>query len=120
MSAGVNLYNDKKFAEAASASRRPPPAEPYNRDAVSNLSNTYLALKDGPKLLAAATKLVAIEPMSETALKLQGEGYKLSGKVNDAIKTAEQVLALPVDVKVSDFTANAGGATSPGTATGAI
>ncbi len=118
MSAGVNLYNDKKFPEAASAFEKAAAAEPYNRDAVSNLSNTYLALKDGPKLLVAATKLIAIEPMSETALKLQGEGYKLSGKVNDAIKTAEQVLALPVDVKVSDFTTNAGGATLTGTATG--
>ena len=41
--------------------------------------------------------------MSENALKLLGEGYKQSGKVDDAVKTAEQVLALPVDVKVTDF-----------------
>ncbi len=118
MSAGVNLYNDKKFAEAAAAFEKAAAAEPYNRDALSNLSNTYLALKDGPKLLATATKLVAIEPMNETALKLQGEGYKQSGKVNDAVKTAEQVLALPVDVKVTDFSPTASGATLAATATG--
>jgi tetratricopeptide (TPR) repeat protein len=118
MGAGVNLYNDKKYAEAAAAFEKAVAAEPYNRDALSNLSNTYLALKDGPKLLATATKLVAIEPMNETALKLQGEGYKQSGKVNDAVKTAEQVLALPVDVKVADFSAKPQGADLAATATG--
>jgi tetratricopeptide (TPR) repeat protein len=118
MSAGVNLYNDKKFAEAAAAFEKAVAAEPYNRDALSNLSNTYLALKNGPKLLATATKLVAIEPMSENALKLQGEGYKQSGKVNDAVKTAESVLALPIDVKVADFTPTPQGADIVATATG--
>ncbi len=115
MSVGVNLYNDKKFKEAAAAFEKAAAAEPYNRDALSNLSNTYLALKDGKNLLATATKLVAIEPMNETALKLQGEGYKQTGKVNDAVKMAEQVLALPVDVKVTDFTP---AATLAATATG--
>ncbi len=118
MSVGVNLYNDKKFAEAAAAFEKAAAAEPYNRDALSNLSNTYLALKNGPKLLATATKLVAIEPMSETALKLQGEGYKQTGKINDAVKIAEQVLALPIDVKVTELSPNAGGATLAATATG--
>ena len=118
MSVGVNLYNDKKYAEAAAAFEKAVAAEPNNRDALSNLSNTYLALKDGPKLLATASKLVAIEPMSETALKLQGEGYKQAGKVDAAVKIAEQVLALPIDVKVSDFTPSGAGAALTATATG--
>jgi tetratricopeptide (TPR) repeat protein len=118
MSAGVNLYNDKKYAEAAAAFQKAADAEPYNRDALSNLSNTYLALKDGPKLLATATKLAAIEPLSENALKLQGEGYKESSKVDSAVKMAERVLALPVDVKVTDFTPSGNGATLTMTATG--
>jgi tetratricopeptide (TPR) repeat protein len=118
MSAGVNLYNDKKYTEAAAAFQKAVDAEPYNRDALSNLSNTYLALKDGPKLLATATKLVAIEPMSENALKLQGEGYKESSKVDSAVKTAERVLALPVDLKVTEFTPTGNGATLTMTATG--
>jgi tetratricopeptide (TPR) repeat protein len=118
MGAGVNLYNDKKYTEAAAAFQKAVDAEPYNRDALSNLSNTYLALKDGPKLLATATKLVAIEPLSENALKLQGEGYKESAKVDSAVKTAERVLALPVDLKVTEFTPTANGATLTMTATG--
>ena len=118
MNIGVNLYNDKKYAEAAAAFEKVAQAEPYNRDALFNLTNTYLALKDGPKLLASAQRLTALEPMNENALKLLGEGYKESKKVNEAVSTAEKVLALPIDVKVSQFAASAGGATLAATATG--
>lgn len=118
MTAGVNAYNDKKYKDAAAAFEKLVAAEPYNRDALSNLSNTYLAMKAGPKLADAATRLVAIEPLSETALKLQGEGYKQSSKVDAAVKTAEQVLALPADVKASDFATTGNGATLTLSATG--
>lgn len=118
MSAGVNAYNDKKYADAAAAFEKLVAAEPFNRDALYNLSNTYLALKDGAKLAATAAKLVAIEPLSETALKLQGEGFKQSAKVDDAVKIAEQVLALPADVKESDFSVSGTGANLSLTATG--
>ena len=87
----MNAYNDKKYADAAAAFEKVIAAE-LDRDALSNLSNTYLAMKDGPKLAATAAKLVAIEPLSENALKLQGEGYKQSAKVDDAVKTAERSL----------------------------
>jgi tetratricopeptide (TPR) repeat protein len=118
MNIGVNLYNDKKYAEAAAAFEKVVQSEPYNRDALFNLTNTYLALKDGPKLLAAAQKLTALEPMDENALKLLGEGYKESKKVNEAVATAEKVLALPVDVKVSQFAPTGSGAALTATATG--
>ncbi len=115
---GVNLYNEKKYPEAAAAFQKALAAEPYNRDVLSNLSNTYLALKDGPKLLATADRLVAIEPMSENALKLQREGHRLSGKINSAVKLAEGVLALPVDIKIAELTVAGDGAKLTGTATG--
>jgi tetratricopeptide (TPR) repeat protein len=118
MSAGVNLFQDKKYAEAATAFEKVVQAEPYNRDALSSLANTYLALKNGPKLLATAQRLVAIEPLSESALKLLGEGYKQSSKLDDAIKTAEQVLALPANVKASDFSTSGSGASLTLTAVG--
>jgi tetratricopeptide (TPR) repeat protein len=118
MSIGVNMYNDKKYAEAAAAFEKVVQSEPYNRDALFNLTNTYLALKDGPKLLATAQKLTALEPMNENALKLLGEGYKQSKKVNEAVSTAEKVLALPIDVKVTEFAPSASGAALTLTATG--
>ena len=118
MSVGVNLYNDKKYAEAAKAFEQVATTEPYNREAIYNLTNTYFAMKDGPKLLASAERLAAIEPLNETALKLMGEGYKQTSKVDEAVKTAEKVLALPVDIKVNDFATTPTGATFTATATG--
>jgi tetratricopeptide (TPR) repeat protein len=118
MNVGVNLYNDKKFAEAAEAFAKVSEAEPYNRDALFNLANTYLALKDGAKLLATAQRLVAIEPMNENSLKLVGEGHKQAAQVDEAVKVAEQVLALPVDIRVTDFGTGASAATLTATATG--
>jgi tetratricopeptide (TPR) repeat protein len=118
MTAGVNLYNDKKYAEAAKAFEQVVAQQPYDRDALYNLANTYLAMKDGAKLLPTAQNLAAIEPLNETAVKLVGEGYKQNDKVDDAVKVAEKVLAMPVDVKVSDFSTTASGATLAATATG--
>ena len=51
-------------------------------------------------------------------MKLVGEGYKQNNKVDDAVKVAEKVLAMPVDVKVSDFATTGSGATLAATATG--
>lgn len=118
MSIGVNFYNEKKYPDAAAAFEKVVASEPYNRDALSNLSNTYLAMKNGAKLAESAAKLVAIEPLSENALKLLGEGYKQAGKVDQAVKTAEQVLALPADVKASNFVVSAGDAKLTLSATG--
>jgi tetratricopeptide (TPR) repeat protein len=118
MSAGISLFQDKKYADAAAAFEKVVAAEPYNRDALSSLANTYLALKNGPKLLVTAQRLVAIEPLSESALKLLGEGYKQSSKVDDAVKTAEQVLALPANVKASNFATAGDGASLTLTASG--
>jgi len=118
MNIGVNFYNEKKYADAATAFEKVVQAEPYNRDALFNLTNTYLALKDGPKLLTTAQKLAELEPMNENILKLVGEGYKQSKKVNEAVSTAEKVLALPIDVKVTEFAPTASGATLTATATG--
>ena len=79
-------------------------AEPYNRDALFNLANTYLALKDGPKLLATAQQAGRARAVSENVAQAgRAKATSRAGKVDDAVKTAEKVLALPVDVKVTDF-----------------
>jgi tetratricopeptide (TPR) repeat protein len=115
---GVNLYNEKKYAEAAAAFEKAVAVEPYNRDALSNLSNTYLALKNGPKLTATAERLVAIEPLSENSLKLLGEGNRQSKKIDNAVKIAEKVLALPINVEVTNFAPTGKGAKLTATVTG--
>jgi hypothetical protein len=61
---------------------------------------------------------VAIEPMNENSLKLVGEGHKQAAQVDEAVKVAEQVLALPMDIRVTDFGTGANAATLTATATG--
>jgi hypothetical protein len=56
--------------------------------------------------------------MNENSLKLVGEGHKQAKQVDEAVKVAEKVLALPIDVRVTDFTPGGSGATLTGTATG--
>ena len=118
MNVGVGFYNDKKYKEAAEAFGKVAEAEPFNRDALFNLTNTYLALQDGPKLLVSAQRLAALEPLNENTLKLVGEGFKMSKQVDSAVKVAEKVLALPTDIQVNDLTVSGTTATLTATATG--
>ena len=115
----MNAYNDKKYADAAAAFEKVVAAEPYNRDALSNLSNTYLAMKNGPKLAGhRAASWWRSSRSARTRSSSRAKGYKQSAKVDDAVKTAEQVLALPADVKARTSPPTGSGATLTLTATG--
>ena len=103
MSAGVNAYNDKKYADAAAAFEKVVAAEPYNRDALYNLSNTYLAMKDGPKLAATAAKLVAIEPLSENAAQAAGRGLQAERQGGRRRQDRGKGPGAAADVKASEF-----------------
>ena len=58
-------YNDKNYAEAATTYARLLSRSPYHRDALFAQANCYLAPQNGPGLIGAAAKLVAIEPLGE-------------------------------------------------------
>ena len=117
MSAAIELYNQKKYAEAAAAFDSVLILEPYNRDALYGLSNAYVGLKS-PKLADAAARLVAIEPLNDDAVRMLANGQRLAKKEAQANKTAVQLLAMPSTVKVTQFAPTAQGATITGTATG--
>ena len=117
MNAAIELYNQKKYAEAAAAFEQVLAVEPHNRDALYGLSNAYVGLKS-PKLADAAGRLVAIEPLNDDAVRMLANGQRLAKKETLANKTAVQLLAMPTTVKVSQFAPTAEGATITGTATG--
>lgn len=118
MNTAVELYNAKKYGEAAKAFEQVLATEPYNRDALYGLANAYLGLKSWPKLDTTATRLVAIEPMNEEALRMLATAQRMTKKEAKANKTAIQVLSLPVTVAVKQFTPTATSASIAGTATG--
>jgi tetratricopeptide (TPR) repeat protein len=118
MNAAIQLYNAKKYDEAAKAFEQVVATEPYNRDALYGLANSYLGLKNGPKLVEVSTKLAAIEPLNEEVLRMLATGQRMAKKETLANKTALQVLSMPVGVSIKQFAPTATGATISGTATG--
>ena len=116
----VQRYNDKQYAEAETALEQVIQANPRDHDALSLLLNTELILKNGDKLLDAAKKYVALEPLNIQAQKFLAEGYRQAGNVSERSKVAALVLRLPVDVTAgaNSFTVTASGATLVLTAKG--
>jgi tetratricopeptide (TPR) repeat protein len=117
MNAAIELYNQKKYGEAAAAFEKVIVAEPYNRDALYGLSNAYIGLKSS-KLAESAARLVAIEPLNDDAVRMLANGQRLAKKETLANKTAVQLIGMPTTVKVTQFAPTAQGATITGTATG--
>jgi tetratricopeptide (TPR) repeat protein len=118
MTAAIALYNAKKYDSAATAFEKVVAAEPYNRDALYGLANSYIGLKKGPQLAQTAARLVAIEPLNDDVLRMLATGQRMAKKETSANKTAMQVIAMPVSVTVTEFAPAADGASVKGTATG--
>lgn len=119
MEVGVGLFQAEKFAEAAEAFRRAVAKNQYDRDALFNLANSYLALEDGERLLTTALLLRELEPLNEDVLRLQGQALRqIGGRDDELITVAETLVGLPVAVEVSNvaYTSTEGRIT--GTVTG--
>jgi tetratricopeptide (TPR) repeat protein len=118
MTAAIGLYNQKNYKDAAAAFEKVVASEPYNRDALYGLANSYIGLKNGPKLAETATRLVAIEPLNQEVMRMLATGQRLSKKETAANKTAVQALGMPVTVAVTQFAPTAAGASITASATG--
>jgi tetratricopeptide (TPR) repeat protein len=118
MNTAIALYNEKKYDQAAAAFEQVIATEPYNRDALFGLANSYIGLKNGPKLAETAARLAAIEPMNQEIARMLATGQRMAKKEAQANKTAMQALSMPVTVTVTQFAPTAAGATISGTAAG--
>jgi tetratricopeptide (TPR) repeat protein len=117
INAAIGLYNAKKYDSAAVAFEKIVATEPYNRDALYGLANSYIATKN-PKLGDVATRLAAIEPLNAEIVRMQANGLRMAKKETQANKAATQVLGMPVSITVNQFAPTATGASITGTATG--
>ena len=118
LAVGVAAFNASKYPEAADAFGRAVKRNPWSRDSRYNLANTYLAMKDYPKLIEETTKLIEIEPMNEDALRLLAQGQRNLKQDEAVLKTAERLVGLPFSVEVSGFQMSAAGAKFIGEAVG--
>lgn len=77
---------------------------PQSRDGLYNLSNTYLALRQPDKMLATAQRLVQVDPMNRSALRLVAQAWQLKSRSDSAlhyVTIADSLL--PVEITISSF-----------------
>ncbi len=114
----VALFNEQKWAEAATLTEQVVAGEPHNRDALYMLARSYYELKKGAELVKAAEQLVAMDPMNESSLQLLGLGYNLTKASNKAVSTRLRLNALPVALSSVQMQPTEGGISLTGAAAG--
>jgi len=118
MAVGVSQFNSDSYQEAARIFEIARARNPWNRDAVYNAANTYLAMENHEHLVSAGRRLLEIEPLNEDAYRLIGQGYRGLGRQDSLIKVVERLVTMPVNVEVTLFTVRTNGARWMATATG--
>jgi tetratricopeptide (TPR) repeat protein len=115
---GAARFQANEHAKAAEDFERALQAEPNNRLALRNLAATYYTLKNGAKLAEIAGRIVALEPLSETARRLENQGYIWLNDRTRLETLSDQLDAMPVALENVKVQLTATGATVTGTATG--
>jgi tetratricopeptide (TPR) repeat protein len=116
---GVGFFNVQQYDRAVDAFRRVVAQNPYDRDGLYNLANTYLAMENWEALATSAEALRAFEPMNEDVLKLHGQALReLKRPDADVMRVAEHLVGLPFNVEITRVSYTAAEARVVGTATG--
>ncbi|HEX4633306.1 MAG TPA: tetratricopeptide repeat protein [Gemmatimonadales bacterium] len=92
------------FTLAIQAFRTGLAKNPYYRDAIYNLTNTYLVTGQKDSMLAMARRLYAADPMNRKTLQLMAEAHQEQGRSDSAlhyITLADSLL--PFEVTVGQF-----------------
>jgi hypothetical protein len=90
---------------------------PYDRDALLDLCNGYLALRDSTRLLATAQRLAAVDPLNRATLRMVAAGWELRARRDSAQKYKDLADGgLQVEVGVSTFLPDSTGFTLSGVA----
>lgn len=116
--AGVTAFNEKNYPAAADAFQKILVTDPVNHDALYNLANTYLAMKDGKQLITTAQKLLDIDPLGGSNVRLLANGYQIVADTNKQVEVVMRLLAMPVEISIDSFFVRKDGAKLTMTATG--
>jgi tetratricopeptide (TPR) repeat protein len=121
--AGVAMLRSKRYQRAALLFERGLQRDPYYRDALFNLANTYLSIalqvdadstksdsakaretrEWGKKMAPIVDRLLAADPANYGSLRLLLGAYRLQGNEDSALAAAQRANDLPFDVTVSTF-----------------
>lgn len=92
-----------QFEQAAHAFEVGLAKNPYHRDALFNLTNTYLAASDTSKVLASAQRLFAVDSMNRQVLTLLARAHQMNGHRNDVVTVLTKRDSLPIEVAMQGF-----------------
>lgn len=117
MDAGRGALRANLFIAGTKLLGRALERRPHDRDGLLDLANGYQALRDSARLLPAAQRLAAVDPLNRTTLRLLAVGWDLRARRDSAQKY--QGLAeggLQVEIGVTTFLADSNGFTLSGVA----
>jgi len=115
--AGRGALRANLFVPATKLLNRALERRPYDRDALLDLSNGYLALRDSTRLLATAQRLAGVDPLNRATLRLIAAGWDLRARRDSAQKYKDLADGgLQVEVGVSTFLPDSSGFTLSGVA----
>jgi tetratricopeptide (TPR) repeat protein len=115
---GIDAFNAKDYAGAASAFNEYLTTNPRSREALYNLASTYYAMSNADSLISVGERLIALDPLNDNNLRLLAGGYQMKKNQDQMIKYAILITELPVNIEVAGFQTGAAAATWAGTATG--
>jgi tetratricopeptide (TPR) repeat protein len=99
-----NAAANVTFGLAAQAFEAGLKLNPYNRDGLFNLVNTYMQVNDSTKMLPVAQRLRQVDPMNRMSLRLLAFAHQRAGRVDSTLhylRMADSTLS--ADVTVSAF-----------------
>jgi tetratricopeptide (TPR) repeat protein len=96
--------NKETYDLAAQAFTASLQKNPYYRDALYNLSTAYYQLRDTARILDAARRLVAVDPLNRNSNLLLAQAYQVNGKGDSALHYLQMADSLlPIEVTVSEL-----------------
>src|SRR3989475_632390 len=109
--AGQRLMSQRWYRAGARALALALTKNPYRRDALYSLGVGYYQLRDSTNLLAVAQRLVQLDPLNRSSIKLLAPAWDLRGRRDSTLRYLAQADSLlAVEVTVSSFVPDSGGA----------
>jgi tetratricopeptide (TPR) repeat protein len=112
MNAGVKLFNSDEFDRATAAFEAGLEKNPFHRDGLYNLANTYLAIYDDAgrpesernealeKMDAATHRLIEVDPQNRETYRILAAAHQMQGMEDSTATIMEQIDALDFEVSI--------------------
>ncbi len=134
LQAGVQMFQAQRYDRAVEAFNKGLARSPYQRDALYNLANAYLAMSGtdttltkaqqakhevdiGKKLESTAKRLIALDPANKTVRRLLATSFQLQKLDDSTINAVKFIRAMKYNVDISRFHLTNQGADISGTIT---